>query len=397
MYKNIVTIQAEGALLQFYEVKKVDQMKLYIGEQIKNLRKERELTQEQFADVLNVSYQSVSRWELGVCYPDVELLPTIANYFGVSVDQLLSNDPISKDADTRRFYDTVNTFEFASLEQLQFIEDFVRKYPDNDRFAHIMLNTMTHYVLCNKADRAVYMPQITKLFERLSDTIYREAALENMVILCDENDLDNWLNLCSWSSDCTRRGYLVSRYTYRGDEKQGHIQQGIKMFENLAVQLDSRFPDSFGAARKAEYQRAVLNVINSFGDGCTPPDGWGFYYAYKQLVLSACLFGDSKFDEGWREFDTAIAIYKKLLENKDEWLSLGNALFRGLKIRRDYTAILDTDGNEHAIFGSHYIHFCSAAFVYNFLIDSAWTWFDSVRDTDHYKEAVALFKSQSEI
>ena len=53
-------------------------MKLRIGENIKSLRKARDITQEALAEMLGVSCQSVSRWELGTCYPDMELLPAIA-------------------------------------------------------------------------------------------------------------------------------------------------------------------------------------------------------------------------------------------------------------------------------------------------------------------------------
>ena len=64
-------------------------MKLNIGETIKRLRKEREITQEEFAEVLGVSCQSVSRWENDNCYPDIELIPTIAGFFGISTDRLM--------------------------------------------------------------------------------------------------------------------------------------------------------------------------------------------------------------------------------------------------------------------------------------------------------------------
>ncbi len=63
-------------------------MELRIGETIKRLRRERGVTQEEFAALLGVSGQSVSRWENGVCYPDMDLVPAIANFFGVSTDEL---------------------------------------------------------------------------------------------------------------------------------------------------------------------------------------------------------------------------------------------------------------------------------------------------------------------
>ena len=67
-------------------------MKLKIGENVKNFRKSSNITQEELSEMLGVSCQSVSRWELGVCYPDVELLPSIAEIFSISVDTLLGND-----------------------------------------------------------------------------------------------------------------------------------------------------------------------------------------------------------------------------------------------------------------------------------------------------------------
>lgn len=63
-------------------------MKLSIGENIRNYRRKQDLTQEEFAECLGVSYQSVSRWENGTTYPDIELLPAISKLFGITVDEL---------------------------------------------------------------------------------------------------------------------------------------------------------------------------------------------------------------------------------------------------------------------------------------------------------------------
>ena len=64
-------------------------MTLNIGNNIRDLRKSVDMTQEQLALRLGVSYQSVSRWENGGTYPDLELIPAIADIFSVSVDTLL--------------------------------------------------------------------------------------------------------------------------------------------------------------------------------------------------------------------------------------------------------------------------------------------------------------------
>lgn len=61
------------------------------------LRKKNHLTQQELADVLNVSYQTISKWENSVVYPDISVLPQISDYFGVSVDALLGLVPLEQE------------------------------------------------------------------------------------------------------------------------------------------------------------------------------------------------------------------------------------------------------------------------------------------------------------
>ena len=63
--------------------------KINIKDQLICLRKLKGITQEELARQLGVTNQSVSKWEAGICCPDIQLLPDIAEYFNVSVDELL--------------------------------------------------------------------------------------------------------------------------------------------------------------------------------------------------------------------------------------------------------------------------------------------------------------------
>lgn len=60
-----------------------------LGKKIKQLRSEKGDTQEQLAQTLQISFQSVSKWETGIASPDISFLPIIAEYFGVTIDELL--------------------------------------------------------------------------------------------------------------------------------------------------------------------------------------------------------------------------------------------------------------------------------------------------------------------
>ena len=59
-----------------------------LGNKIKQLRKQKNISQEVLAQYLGVSFQAVSKWETGTTMPDVLLIPSIASFFGVTIDEL---------------------------------------------------------------------------------------------------------------------------------------------------------------------------------------------------------------------------------------------------------------------------------------------------------------------
>ena len=60
-----------------------------IGVNIKRLRQNKGLTQEKLGEVLGISGQAVSKWESGAALPDITILPELADYFGISIDELM--------------------------------------------------------------------------------------------------------------------------------------------------------------------------------------------------------------------------------------------------------------------------------------------------------------------
>lgn len=86
--------------------------KLNIGECIAYKRKEKGITQEQLSDYIGVSKASVSKWESGLSYPDILLLPELATYFNISVDELLGYSPQLTKEDIKKIYNELSN-EFA--------------------------------------------------------------------------------------------------------------------------------------------------------------------------------------------------------------------------------------------------------------------------------------------
>lgn len=94
-----------------------------IGNKIKQLRYKSGLTQEQLAEKIGVSAQSVSKWENSITMPDITLLPLIAEEFGVSIDDLFD---LTTEQKLRRIENRMDTEEEFSSDLFKEYEDFLK-------------------------------------------------------------------------------------------------------------------------------------------------------------------------------------------------------------------------------------------------------------------------------
>ena len=83
---------------------------LYLAENLKKYRVMKNLTQEDVADYLKITPQSVSKWERGETYPDITLLPALANIFETSIDLLVGMDAIRATEAKYNIHKSANEF-----------------------------------------------------------------------------------------------------------------------------------------------------------------------------------------------------------------------------------------------------------------------------------------------
>lgn len=178
-----------------------------LGNKIRELRRARNLTQEQLALTLNISAQAVSKWEMGASYPDVTMIPIIASFFKVSLDELFDfdvNDIDVKIEDIRLEYNKYFWNNFDKAEQV--LLDGLKIYP-----ASIILKTELFELYAYNVDRG--------------DEIINKAFELGSHIISVSQDV-----FCT----CRTKANIIHIYTYLEKEKgEDHYEDIKKLIETL--------------------------------------------------------------------------------------------------------------------------------------------------------------------
>ncbi|MDS0524178.1 helix-turn-helix domain-containing protein [Clostridium sp. SHJSY1] len=159
-------------------------MELVIGKVISSLRKEKGITQEELAKAVGVSTPAVSKWESGISYPDITLLPIIARYFNISTDKLLDfQKDLTKKEVVKIAKECAERFESIKYsEAMKFSEDYLREYPNNNllkiRIAHLffmyLARSQEEKLQDQSLNRAI---ELSEEASKSSDLEVKQAAL----------------------------------------------------------------------------------------------------------------------------------------------------------------------------------------------------------------------------
>lgn len=116
-----------------------------LGNQIKQLRLRRGITQEALAQHFGLTAQAVSKWECGTAAPDIELLPALSAYFGVTIDDLFA---LSDDTRMERIQNMIWDVRYlhpADVDnERQFLLEKARREPENGRPHELLADLENH-------------------------------------------------------------------------------------------------------------------------------------------------------------------------------------------------------------------------------------------------------------
>lgn len=214
-------------------------MNLKIGEKIRTLRLQQKKTQEQLADRLGVSYQSISRWENEITYPDIEFLPSIANYFSVSLDYLMGQDDAEKrKAIEKQIKQIPNMSENDEDELIGLIRACRREKENTEYFEDICYALL--YSPLHKSTRVIEELRKSKdvFLEECDNVRRRSTALKYYTSLEEESHIKALLDRYSSEEPTARDFLLKERYLFRDEFDKFESARQRYLHKQIAYLID---------------------------------------------------------------------------------------------------------------------------------------------------------------
>ena len=318
-------------------------MQLELGQKIRELRHRDGRTQEMLADALGVTSQAISRWEANGGYPDMEMIPSIANYFGVSIDELFGyeNDRERKVDETVKRIDEMNRknngININIDECLSLAREALIEFPGNEKvlccLASVLYNAgyvkYGEYHLMDEKGYDIYdvethrgyaeWREAIKVYEKvlpeLKPGAVRGKALRELTQLyLNVGEHDRALEAISSTSDIYGSREFLQINACDGEERaKAYSEALIKTIQasaELMVGTVITYNGNMAIEDKIDCLKSAIGLYDHvFTDG-----NYGYfnnYIARIYTLLSVYLWLNGRRDEAFKALDDALECFRK--------------------------------------------------------------------------------------
>ena len=247
-------------------------MNIKMGEKIRSLRRDRNLSQEALAQYLGVSFQAVSKWEKGDTYPDVAMIPAIASFFEISTDELFDYNRLDTEQRILRLcYDIADYRDREPERAEQEYRALLKQYPGNDTIINNLL-----YVL-QTLGKHEELVELCKTF--IQSTKYDDCRYDAARIMAETYKAMGEYGLCKQAID------LIPEFFFTHREEKALLLDGEDMFRlawqqkcqsmETLISMTMRIADYYeetGEAEKAKHQlNQAKTILEALQDDLVPP------------------------------------------------------------------------------------------------------------------------------
>ena len=238
-----------------------------LGEKIKLLRKQKNISQEVLANYLGVSFQAVSKWENGNTMPDVTMIPAIASFFGISTDELFDFNLYEIEKNIEAIVDEHSKYWDDDKEKAeQIIRDGLKRYPGNDVLLNCLIGVISEL---GKNDEVISIGKAL-----VESTKYEDIRMDAYRIMAEAYKAKGEYQLVRETIEHIPEVYFsnlyVKAYLLEGEEQfEAAIKEASLCFEHLVWMLEI-LADIYlekGEIEKAKIQyKQAIDVLKAFDD-----------------------------------------------------------------------------------------------------------------------------------